>query len=128
MNKLLFAILLFSSTIYADSITLTTQTFALQCQESHRCDLHAVHDIEIINNDSQNHLYTYTYELCADNGQCISKGNTVWVGYHSRWNNHHDSYETTRFEWQGKHIITAKTIVDGYIHDERIDQKPVEVK
>jgi hypothetical protein len=127
MKKLLLSILL-CSPIYADTITLNAQSFPPNCQESHRCDLHAVHDIEIINNDTQNHLYTYSYELCADNGQCVNTSNTVWVGYHSKWNNHHDSYMTTRFEWSGTHIMTAKTIIDKYIHDERIDQKPVEVK
>lgn len=127
MKKMLMLFFL-SSFANADTVTLTTKVFPTECQESHRCDLHASHDIEIINSDSTNHLYTYSYQLCGDNGQCIDKGNTVWVGYHSKWNNHHDSFMTTTFEWQGNHVVTAKTIVDKYAHQESIDQKNVYVK
>lgn len=128
MKRVALLFLLTTSIANADNITLNAYSFDGSCQLSHRCDMRGVHDIEIVNNTDQNHYYTYSYDICADNGQCNVVSNGVWVGYHSKWNNHFESHLTTTLEWPGIHTVTVKTVVNDYLHEERIDTKHIDVK
>lgn len=127
MRKISLLALLFCNVTFADTVNLNAQTFPTDCKLSHRCDLHGSHDISIINDTDQNHYYTYSYQLYTEDGQSYVVSNGVWVGFHSQWLNHHDSHLTARLEYIGKHIVTAKTTVNGFVNQERTDSKYVNV-
>jgi len=128
MKKILLALPLMTSIAYADNISVSAATQPATCQLSHRCDLFATHDIEIINTTDQNHLYIYSYSLCGDNSQCVVIGNRITVAAHSKWNNHYDSHVIAAFEYTGTHLATAKTSISGTTEAQKVDEKQVEVK
>ena len=78
----------------------------------------ASHDIEIINNTDEAKKFTFYYSYCADYKNCVNIGSSITVKPHSKWNNHHDSYLSPSYSWEGTFNLTAKTVVDGDSHYE----------
>jgi ABC-type molybdate transport system substrate-binding protein len=74
----------------------------------------ASHDIEIINNSDSAKTFTYVYRYCAEgHNECAISYNTVTVNAHTKWNNHHDSIVSPKYDYVGKYNLTATTNVNG---------------
>lgn len=97
----------------ADTIHLNAEARYQTCMVNQSCQLSGFHDIEIINNNDQDHAYNYTYSLCSDNNECHNIGNIITVKAHTKWNNHYDNFLMATFNWKGNHQLWSKTTVGG---------------
>jgi hypothetical protein len=76
----------------------------------------ASHDIEIINNSDSAKTFDYVYRYCADgHNECAIAYNTVTVNAHAKWNNHHDSYISVKYDDAGRYGLIATTEINGQI-------------
>lgn len=115
MKKLLilgFSLLV--QNIFADTININAIAHSSICIVNQPCMMSSVHDIEIINNNSENHKYNYLYSLCDDENHCHNTGYFVTVNAHSKWKNHYDNWFSPILTWNGTHQIIAETKVSGH--------------
>lgn len=83
------------------------------CHTNHKCDIHGIHDIEIINDTNEDHKYGYHYMTYIWNRDVRSVTKYIHayviIKAHSTWNNHYDSFSKHAFSYSGKYIYAIET-------------------
>lgn len=116
MKKLLLFALIPGIT-FANDVDIYVKSYAHQFYSLKRqaIETKAEHDIEIINHTNEPKSYSYLYQYCADEIECINAESTVTVNPHGKWNNHHDSILWVNYFDAGYYRLTAKTIVNSHV-------------
>lgn len=121
MKKIFALSLVFlSTTALADTVTTLAEAHSQTCFLNQQCQMSSSHDIEIRNDTSVDHVYSYVYSLCDDKGKCSGANNSVKVRAHTVWNNHYNGFLYSTFRWAGSHTIVARTGVTGVQNKESV--------
>ena len=113
MRKITLALLLLSTPLFADSITLKADSKPFICNAGFNCLVTGYHEILVVNDTDYDRFYHWFYSVCADNGHCRNLDGQDIVKAHTIWNPSFNNLLYTKYAKTSTHFFTTTTSVSG---------------
>jgi hypothetical protein len=115
MRKITLALLLLSSPIYADVITVKAESKPFTCNAGYDCLVTGYHEMMIVNDTKYDRVYYWFYSVCADNKHCRNLEGSETVKAHASWNPSFFNLLRTKYAKSSTRFYTTTTAVNGVL-------------